>query len=99
MEGDCSEFFQVPIEVHRGARPSSSVPIDAYRRARNSSKPQYLGRFMSLSSPPPKLVFCDSALDDVTFGKWPFEKMSGRLRKNSEPLLRSWDLEELRALF
>jgi len=35
--------------------------------------------------------------DDVTFGKWPFEKMSGGLEKNSEPLPRSWDLEEFRA--
>ena len=27
-------------------------------------------------------------LDDVTFGKWPFEKMSGGLGKNSELLPR-----------
>ena len=56
--------------------------------------------FMSLSSPtPPQLVFCDlpPPLDDVTFGKWPFGKMSGGLRKNSELLPRSWDLEGFRA--
>ena len=52
---------------------------------------------MSLFSPTPKLVFCDlppPPPDDVTFGKWPLEKMSGGLGKNSEPLPRSWDLEE-----
>ena len=35
--------------------------------------------------------------DDVTFGKWPFGKMSGGLGKNSEPLPWSWDLEEFPA--
>ena len=42
-----------------------------------------------LAYPPPP--------DDVTFGKWPFEKMSGGLGKNFESLPRSWDLEEFRA--
>jgi len=45
---------------------------------------------MSLFSPTPPL-------DDVTFGKLSFEKMSGGLRKNSEPLPRSWDLKKIRA--
>ena len=35
--------------------------------------------------------------DILTFGKWAFEKMCGGLRKNSEPLTRSWNLEEFRA--
>ena len=35
-----TKLFYVPIEVHRGARPNSSVSIEAYREARNSSKPQ-----------------------------------------------------------
>ena len=41
----------------------------------------------------PQLVFCDPPplLDDVTFGKWPFEKMSGGLGKNSKLVPRFWD--------
>ena len=51
-----------------------------------------------LAYTPLQLVFCDPpSLDDVIFGKWPFGKMSGGLRKNSEPLTRSWDLEEFPA--
>ena len=44
-----------------------------------------------------QLVFCEPPpppppLDDVTFEKWPFEKISGGLGENFEPLPRSWDL-------
>jgi len=52
---------------------------------------------MSLFSPtPPNSYFANPPppLNDVTFGKWPFEKMSGGLGENSEPLPRFWDLEE-----
>ena len=49
----------------------------------------------SYFAPPPPHP---SLLDDVTFEKWSFEKMSGGLGKNSKPLPRSWDLEEFPAL-
>jgi len=41
---------------------------------------------------PPNSYFGTPSLDEVTFWKWPFDKMSGGLGKNSEPLPRSWDL-------
>jgi len=43
------------------------------------------------------LAYPRSPLDDVTFRKGPFEKMSSGFGKNSESLPRSWDLEEFRA--
>ena len=48
-----------------------------------------------LAYPSPNLYFANPLPDDIIFGKWLFGKMSGGLRKNSEPLPRSWDLEEL----
>ena len=47
--------------------------------------------------PPPKSYFANPPPDDVTFGKMAFRENVGGLRKNSELLPRSWDIEEFRA--
>ena len=53
---------------------------------------------------PSNSYFATPPLHDVTFGKWPFGKMSGGLRKKSwdleefrTPLYRCWDVEEFHA--
>jgi len=71
-----------------GPRESSSPRASIKERA-HVFVLTYLPPNWYFATPPP--------LDDVTFGKWAFEKMSGGLGKNSEPLPRSWDLEEFQA--